>query len=164
MKIHILSLKKKHCTFISVLFCSFISFIYTDPKSPDDLEDTCFDIDNTSVSKMHFGNYFKIYFYFIWNLNHIFYMPIHGKAKGYLNILLLLIYVQFFVVVNKSGKRYQYNSFAKSISILAFFVKRMPLFEIWNFVDTLYIWIAENQDSTFERYIQQTLFLLISIR
>uniref|UniRef100_A0A8W8LX39 Uncharacterized protein n=1 Tax=Magallana gigas TaxID=29159 RepID=A0A8W8LX39_MAGGI len=33
---------------------SFISFIYTDPKSPDDLEDTCFDIDNTSVSNMHF--------------------------------------------------------------------------------------------------------------
>ncbi|XP_065937709.1 uncharacterized protein [Magallana gigas] len=34
---------------------SFISFIYTDPKSPDDLEDTCFDIDNTSVSRMHFA-------------------------------------------------------------------------------------------------------------
>nr|XP_034307788.1 uncharacterized protein LOC117683083 [Crassostrea gigas] len=34
---------------------SFISFIYTDPKSPDDLEDTCFDIDNTSVSRMHYA-------------------------------------------------------------------------------------------------------------
>lgn len=42
----------KHCTLMFVLFCSFISFIYTDDKSPANLEDTCFDIDNTSLSKM----------------------------------------------------------------------------------------------------------------
>lgn len=65
--------RKKHCTFISVLFCSFISFIYTDPKSPDDLEDTCFNIDNTSVSIMHYGNFLKIFFdYFLFQIKVIF--------------------------------------------------------------------------------------------
>lgn len=51
MKTHI-SFMNKHCTLMFVLFCSFISFIYTDDKSPANLEDTCFDIDNTSLSKM----------------------------------------------------------------------------------------------------------------
>lgn len=34
---------------------SFISFIFTDKESPKNLEGTCFDIDNKSVSIMHFG-------------------------------------------------------------------------------------------------------------
>lgn len=70
MKTHILFVNKR-CPFIFVSFCSFISFIYTEEKSPENLEDICFDIDNKSVSIMHFGKYLKYFPTFNVYLNYI---------------------------------------------------------------------------------------------